>query len=177
MSSFLKSLDPNHLVGIGDEGYFNRSFAFGNAAYNGSFGVDCERLLSIPGIDFGTCHLYPSFAVSEDPVEFGTHWIRDHIEAAQRANKPMVIEEYGWEVEAGNTAQTTAPRDAAFQTWLAEVQAHNGAGALLWMIASVTPDGQRYPDYDHYTVYDAQDVPSVLAYARAVKAASESPSA
>jgi mannan endo-1,4-beta-mannosidase len=161
MSSFIRSLDSNHLIGIGDEGYFRHNWAFGNRLYNGSFGVDCERLLGIPTVDFGTCHLYPDFAPDEPPALFGARWIREHINAGQRAGKPMLIEEYGLKFDSG-----AAVREAAFQAWLGEVAAGQGAGALLWMVASTTSDGQRYPDYDHYTVYAVEDAPTVLAFAR-----------
>jgi mannan endo-1,4-beta-mannosidase len=160
MSSFVRSLDSNHLIGVGDEGYFRHNFAFGNRLYNGSSGVDCERLLGIPTIDFGTCHLYPDFAPSEAPVSFGARWVREHIDAGQRASKPMLIEEYGLKIHSGS-----ASRDTAFQVWLDQVVASQGAGALLWMIAATTADGQQYPDYDYYTVYAAEEVPSLRAFA------------
>jgi mannan endo-1,4-beta-mannosidase len=162
MSSFIRSLDPNHLIGVGDEGYFRHNFAFGHKLYNGSFGVDCERLLGIPTVDFGTCHLYPEFAPDEPPPAFGTRWIREHIEAGQRANKPMIIEEYGQKIDSGS-----ASRNATFRNWLDQVVASRGTGALVWMIASTGSDGQRYPDFDRYTVYAAQDVPSICAFASA----------
>jgi mannan endo-1,4-beta-mannosidase len=163
MSAYLKSIDPNHLVGVGDEGYFCCSRAGGNKLYNGAHGVDCERLLGIPSVDFGTCHLYPSFAGRDDPAKFGARWIREHIEAGQRAFKPILIEEYGWKLEGSSAAV----RDATFRLWLDEVTAAGGAGALLWMIASNMDNGQRYPDYDGYTVYSADEVPSVVADAAA----------
>jgi mannan endo-1,4-beta-mannosidase len=161
MSSFIKSLDPNHLIGVGDEGYFRRNFAFGNKLYDGSFGVDCERLLGLPTVDFGTCHLYPEFAPDEPPATFGARWIREHIEAGHRANKPMLIEEYGLKIDSGNVS-----RNAAFKTWLDQVVASQGAGGLVWMIAANGSDGRQYPDYDHYTVYAAEeDVLSLCAFA------------
>lgn len=166
MSAHLKSIDPNHLVGVGDEGYFRRSQAFGHPLYNGSFGVDCERLLGVPAVDFGTCHLYPDFAAGEDAVAFGSRWIREHIEAGQRADKPMLIEEYGYKVDRAAPGNSNAVRDAAFQTWLNLVVESGGPGALVWMIASVMADGSRYPDYDHYTIYSVDEAPSILAYAR-----------
>ncbi len=95
MSSFIRSLDPNHLIGVGDEGYFRHNFAPDNNLYNGSFGVDCEKLLGVPTVDFGTCHLYPDYSPEESPDVFGTRWVLEHIEAGQRAGKPMIIEEYG----------------------------------------------------------------------------------
>ena len=169
MSSFIRSLDSNHLIGVGDEGYFRHDFAFGNTLYNGSFGVDCERLLGIPTVDFGTCHLYPDYSAGEAPATFGARWIAEHIEAGQRANKPMLIEEYGLKIDSGKLS-----RDAAFQTWLSQVGSSSGAGALLWMIAAANFDGQPYPDYDHYTVYSAEDVPSVCAFSRTALAAGAS---
>jgi mannan endo-1,4-beta-mannosidase len=161
ISSFIRGLDANHLIGPGDEGFFKRRFAFGRKLYNGSFGVDCERLLEIPSIDFGTCHLYPDYSSGEAPAEFGTRWIREHIESGQRANKPMLIEEFGYRQEVGSVA-----RDAVFRTWLRQISDSQGAGALLWMIAGVTADGQRYPDYDRYTVYGPEEAPSVVAFAQ-----------
>jgi endo-1,4-beta-mannosidase len=73
----------------------------------------------------------------------------------------MIIEEYGQKIDSG-----VASRDAVFQTWLDQVVASQGAGALAWMIASTTPDGQRYPDYDHYTVYSVEDAPAIWTFAR-----------
>ena len=148
MSSFIRSLDTNHLIGVGDEGYFRRAFSFGRNLYNGSFGVDCEALLQLRGIDFGTCHLYPAYAPDEDSAVFGARWIREHIEAGRRAGKPMLIEEYGVKFDAPG-----AGRANVFKTWLDQVEASQGAGALVWMIAATRADGTLYPDYDGYTVY------------------------
>ncbi len=143
MSTFIRSIDTNHPIGVGDEGFFRRALAFGNPLYNGSMGVDCERLLALSDIDFGTCHLYPAYAPGEPPLAFGRRWIREHIEAANKTGKPMLIEEYGVKAEAGDAA-----RKEAYDAWMNEVEQSAGAGALLWMIA-----GPDYPDYDGYTVY------------------------
>ena len=161
MSLFIRSLDTNHLVGVGDEGYFRHNFAFGNNLYNGSFGVDCEKLLGIPTVDFGTCHLYPEFSPGESPDVFGARWVSEHIEAGKRANKPMIIEEYGMKIDFGADV-----REGAYETWLEQVAASRGAGALVWMIASTGVDGQPYPDYDHYTVYSPDDAPAIRNFAQ-----------
>ena len=138
MTGFLRSLDSNHLIGVGDEGL-----------------ADTERLLAISTVDFGTCHLYPGYSPKEDAVGFGKRWIREHIEAGQRANKPMIVEEFGVKAEAGRAA-----RDAAYAAWLGQVEASGGAGALIWMLAAAP-----YPDYDHYTVYAPEDAPALCRFA------------
>jgi mannan endo-1,4-beta-mannosidase len=155
MSAAIKAEGAQQLVSLGDEGYFRRLGAGSNALYNGSHGMDHEALLGIPDIDFGTCHLYPEFEASTDAGDFGTRWIREHIEAARRASKPAIIEEYGIKADA-------ARRDGAFARWLAEVEASCGAGSLLWMIAGNNDDGSRYYD-DGYTVYSAAELPSIVA--------------
>jgi mannan endo-1,4-beta-mannosidase len=155
MTAAIKAAGAQQLVSLGDEGFFRRWGAGSNALYNGSHGMDHEALLGIPDIDFGTCHLYPEFEAGTDPGDFGTRWIREHIEAARRASKPAIIEEYGIKADA-------VRRDATFARWLAEVEANGGAGSLLWMIAGNNDDGSRYYD-DGYTVYSAAETPSIVA--------------
>lgn len=164
MSAFVKNLDRNHLVGVGDEGYFRRTLAGNNVLYNGSFGVDCERILGIGTLDFGTCHLYPEFDAAEDAVTFGARWFREHIESGQRANKPMLIEEFGYKTGGAGDTPGKQERNRVFQVWIDQLSQSNGAGALVWMIASTMDDGQLYPDYDHYTVYSADDVPAIVSF-------------
>jgi mannan endo-1,4-beta-mannosidase len=161
MSTFLRSLDSSHLIGVGDEGYFRRTFALGNRLCNGAHGVDTEKLLGLSAIDFGTCHLYPNFAPSQPPAAFGARWIRQHLEAGRRAGKPVIVEEFGVKIDAGQ-----AVREAAFQAWLDQVGEGQGAGALVWMIASSNAEGERYPDYDRYTIYTPDEAPSLCAFAK-----------
>lgn len=160
MSAHLKRLDPGHLAGAGDEGYFRKSWSWGQPLYNGRFGVDSERLLALPGIDFGVCHLYPNYAANEDAAAFGVRWIQEHLDAGRRAGKPVVVEEFGVK-----TADEAA-RNSIFGTWLDAVDAGNGAGAAVWMIASTVDGASLYPDYDGYTVYSAESVPALTAFAR-----------
>ncbi len=154
MSRFVKALDGNHLVALGDEGFFTRDRAGHHHTYDGSHGVDVEASLGIPTLDFGVCHLYPDYEANHSAAEFGSRWIREHIEAAGRANKPMLIEEYG--------VKDHVSRDSTFNRWWETIEKSRGAGALLWMIASATEDGTPYPDYDGYTVYSPSEIPSVV---------------
>ena len=154
MSRFVRQIDPNHLIAVGDEGYFKRARAGGNVLYNGAYGVSCEELLGIGDVDLGTVHLYPqSMAPDTSAVDFGNRWIREHIEAGQRADKPMLIEEYGF-------MGSDAARDPVFDSWLQGVEAQRGVGDMLWMLG--LPKGPDQPfDPDQYVVSDAAAMPGI----------------
>lgn len=92
MSTYIKSIDSNHLVTTGGEGGFNYA---GNADgfYNGYDGGDFEAELELPNVDFGTFHSYPDWW--SKTVAWTEKWIRDHASAARGVGKPVVHEEYG----------------------------------------------------------------------------------
>ncbi|THC88748.1 hypothetical protein EYZ11_011798 [Aspergillus tanneri] len=58
-SKYIKSLDAQHMVCIGDEGFGLNIQSDGRYPYQYSEGSDFEKNLAIPTIDFGTFHLYP----------------------------------------------------------------------------------------------------------------------
>ncbi|KAL3431711.1 mannan endo-1,4-beta-mannosidase C [Aspergillus tetrazonus] len=92
MSTYVKRLDPHHLVTWGGEGGFN--YESDDWAYNGSDGGDFEAELKLKNIDFGVFHSYPDWW--SKTVEWTNKWIVDHARAARRVGKPVVHEEYGW---------------------------------------------------------------------------------
>jgi mannan endo-1,4-beta-mannosidase len=141
MSGYVKSLAPNHLVSVGDEGFL----ASGGEhwAYRQNDGVDHAVLTALPDVDFGTFHLYPDDW--DTPPGFGEKWIADHLEVARRLGKPTLLEEYG----------TKAPweqRRALYSRWNEALLRGGGAG-LSWMLAGKDERGQRYPDYDGFAFY------------------------
>ncbi len=144
MSAWVKQHDPNHLLAVGDEGYFGRH------------GVDCEALLRVPDIDFGTFHLYPEIWKKRNAVRAGVRWIEEHLALGKRVGKPMVLEEYGMTVD----------RDAIYRAWLETILRQDGAGSLAWMLASTDDEtGQPYQDYDHYTFYGGEEIPAIRDHA------------
>lgn len=155
MSGWIKQNDPNHLLGVGDEGFF------------GKHGVDCEAFLAVPDIDFGTFHLYPQAWKERDPLRYGLRWIEQHLGAGKNAGKPMLLEEYGMTIGGRRGLSSSSERDEIYRAWLDSVAARDGAGDLAWMIASTDDEtGVRYPDYDRFTFYSDADVPSIRAHAR-----------
>ncbi|KAG6884310.1 hypothetical protein C0993_012234 [Termitomyces sp. T159_Od127] len=59
-SAYIKSIDSNHLVAVGDEGFYNEPNG-PNYPYQGSEGVDFAVNLAIDTVDFGTFHAYPAW--------------------------------------------------------------------------------------------------------------------
>ena len=153
ISAFVKSLDPNHLLATGDEGFLLHADTR-DPLYDGSHGVDGEAILNFGDIDFGTYHWYPSDMGHAN--DFGDTWVKDHVESGARANKPVLMEEYGLE--------SAADREQWYPQWLGSVRLHGGAGDLVWMLGSDEPDVAGFRDA--YTVLEASEVPAVVAHSR-----------
>jgi len=145
ITNFIRSIDPNHLIGIGDEGWFDVKGS-SNWAYNGYEGLDWNSLLKLPNVDFGTYHLYPgSWGWIDHPVETGLKWIKDHILAAKSLGKPAILEEFGM----------TNDRDYAYYRWTQQIYEDGGDGWMFWILTGIntmgaTPVNGEYPLYPNY---------------------------
>jgi mannan endo-1,4-beta-mannosidase len=161
MSAYVKSLDPNHMVAVGDEGFLSRSED--DWAYNGSLGVDGERLTTLPHVDFGTYHLYPDHW-RKWGKSWSRTWIEEHIKLGRRANKPMILEEYGLRVrrdkasrkqgQVGRIVRGFERRAAAYTNWNNLLREGGGQAGLFWLLSGYEAPDQLYPDYDGFTVYE-----------------------
>lgn len=126
MATYLKSLDPNHLVGTGEEG--NDVSSLGYSSYSsggwldGTTGSSFRAHVALPAIDWGTVHVYPDTAGMTNAQQDGATWIRDHVRIAQAAGKPLVVGEYGLQ---------TSPH-SIYASWLDVVETSGAAGASLW---------------------------------------------
>jgi mannan endo-1,4-beta-mannosidase len=158
MSAFVKSLDRNHLLALGDEGFLRHAHVHDHL-YDGSHGVDGEATLNFGEIDFGTYHFYPD-AMQHAP-EFGETWIRDHVASGQRANKPMLLEEYGLALNT-SAAPTPADRKTWYSRWIHSVFEAGGGGDLLWMLGNSDPETAGFRD--DFTIYSAVEAPPLGAH-------------
>lgn len=157
MSEYVKSVDPNHMVSLGDEGFYNKPYGYyneyttSNYAFYGAEGVDFEKLMTIDTLDFGTPHLYldqwgmKHTGTGQDDLL----WFKIHGETCAELGKPVILEEFGL------TNRTI--RDSEYEQWFEVLEGNvyetvEYAGTNYWMIASYI-DGALYPDYDQYTVY------------------------
>lgn len=153
MSSYIKSLDANHLVSVGDEGFLDGGGE--HWAYRANDGVDHAALTALPNIDFGTFHLYPDDW--QTPAGFGEQWIADHVRLARQLGKPTVLEEYGVKVRrsagtTGEVVQGLPERLGQYRSWN-ELLLRQGGASLPWMLVASDAGRARYPDYDGFAFY------------------------
>ena len=156
MSAFVKQRDSNHLLALGDEGFFFKKSS--GDLYDGSHGVDWEANLAVNGIDFGTYHFYPQDWGHAKDLNFATRWITDHYVAAADLNKPVIMEEFGLKLDT-NKVLTPQDRDQWFGQWMNTVRNTGTAGSLLWMLGQKSPDTSGY--VDDYVIYYASEVPAI----------------
>jgi mannan endo-1,4-beta-mannosidase len=159
MSAYIKSIDSNHMVAVGDEGFFKRAGGSGEQ-YTGKDGVDHDALLAIPSVDFGTFHLYPEhWSVGS---RWGNTWVEDHVKAAQAAGKPTVLEEYGIKLTRNDKGEVTNGfdrRSTAYTNWNNLMLKRGGNASMFWILVGKDPhsDIGVYKDYDHFSVYNTSN--------------------
>jgi mannan endo-1,4-beta-mannosidase len=160
MCGFVKSFDANHLLGVGDEGYLRRA-STRDPMYDGRHGVDAEAFLNFGEIDFGTIHFYPES--TGKPPAFLSTWLQELAGSGRRANKPMLLEEFGIKLDM-NTPDPAARRNQVYAEWLGAADQFGIAGDLLWMAGGTATDIAGFRD--DYTIYTAGEIPAVAAHAR-----------
>ncbi|CAL5228479.1 g11621 [Coccomyxa viridis] len=111
MAPYLKSLDPNHLITIGMDGFYDRrscQAAAGNpSSWAGYTGQDFLPQHAVAAIDFAAIHLWPdNWKRTEE--SFGKIWLTTHSANGAQLQKPVVLEEFGkgvgGELAKGETA-------------------------------------------------------------------------
>ncbi|QDZ23893.1 glycoside hydrolase [Chloropicon primus] len=102
-SAYVKEQDPNHLVTVGEEGFW--SAASPNEYANPTWwakgmGQDFKLNHMPKDIDFATIHIWPD--TWERPEEsFQRSWILTHMrEAEEELGKPLVLEEFGKSIKS-----------------------------------------------------------------------------
>ncbi|KAK3139096.1 hypothetical protein QOZ80_5AG0377700 [Eleusine coracana subsp. coracana] len=161
MAFHVKSIDPDHLLEVGAEGFYGPSSPARLQAnpntYAGKVGTDFIRNNRVLGIDFASVHIYPdtwmSGATREAQLQFVRSWMQAHIADAENVlDMPVVFTEFGVSTKARSTFNATS-RDQFIQTVYGELLSSTrrggaGAGGLLWQ---VFPEGTDYMD-DGYGV-------------------------
>ncbi|CAF1986316.1 unnamed protein product [Brassica napus] len=141
MAAHVKSLDRNHLLEAGLEGFYGQSSPQSKTLNPpGQFGTDFIANNRIPGIDFVTVHSYPDewFVDSNEQsqMEFLNKWLDAHIQDAQNVlHKPIILAEFGKSTKKAGSAQ----RDAVFNTVYGKIyesakRGGSAAGGLFWQL-------------------------------------------
>lgn len=139
MSSYLKSLDPHHLITPGDWGY--RS-----AAERREWLLDHQ----LPSIDYCDVHNYPrdDRDLGVDSPDDLRQFMENRAAAAFSIRKPIVLGEFGMSRDGFRGFSQAAWYRAFF-----EGAVQNGfAGAMFWIL---TPDPQRGYGVTYTTAQDA----------------------
>lgn len=132
-ASLIKSIDPNHLVSTGSEGYIGCE-------------VDmelCREIHADKNIDYLTIHIWPvnwGWAPRSNPdsgidnacIESGKY-IAEHIELAKQLDKPLVIEEFGYsrKDDISGTDIPTDSRDIFYRYIFEQVKESAASGGVL----------------------------------------------
>ncbi|KAF9771862.1 hypothetical protein IL306_010480 [Fusarium sp. DS 682] len=159
MSTYIKSIDPDHLVTTGSEGGFNRKSD--DWTYNGADGTDFDAELKLPNIDFNTFHSYPQYwSKTSDWV---VQWIKDHAAAGVTAKKPVLHEEYGWTDKSTRVATLSKWQKASLDLEVSDMYWQFGTNKFSY--------GKNHDDGNTIYLEDDEAQPLVDEHAAAVNAA------
>ncbi|KAK6150648.1 hypothetical protein DH2020_015580 [Rehmannia glutinosa] len=152
MASYVKSIDRNHLLEAGLEGFYGQSSAW-RTNLNPGFNIGTDFIANnrIPGIDFATVHSYPdqwlSSSNDESQLSFLSNWVDAHIQDAQYIlHKPLLITEFGKSWKDPNFSPYQ--RDRLFNTVYLKIYASAkrggaAAGGLFWQLLADGMDSFR----------------------------------
>ncbi|XP_073032294.1 putative mannan endo-1,4-beta-mannosidase 9 [Primulina eburnea] len=143
MSNQVKSIDKNHLLEVGMEGFYGESMPE-KKQFNPGYEVGTDFISNnrVPGVDFATIHLYPDQWVpganDEAQTEFVEKWIGSHsLDSKTVLGKPLMVTEFG--KSSRSSGFSVVARDSYFGTIFNSVYscARSGgpcAGALFWQV-------------------------------------------
>ncbi len=168
MASHIKSIDSNHLVADGGEGFDDNAANYpglsNTYAVRGDESCSFSRLVREPLIDLLSYHLYPpNWGLNDDrDVEI---WIRAHEQLARAAGKAAYFGEFGRRPGGDPPNCDAAPgrafdstRAGIYDRWLRwAVEEYCTAGQLVWQLAY-----DARPDCDGYAVYFPRDAQTIL---------------
>ncbi|EFJ38212.1 hypothetical protein SELMODRAFT_403117 [Selaginella moellendorffii] len=161
MSSFIKSLDANHLVDVGMEGFYKDPARTRPGSWSSNLGSDFLRHNQIPSIDFATVHSYPDLwlpgASIDAQLQFLSSWVQEHIDDATAVlQKPVLFAEFGKSDRL--PGYVVGQRDRFLSTLYSTVYASArtggaAAGSLVWQLFA---DGMSPAWDDGFQIFVSQ---------------------
>jgi len=163
----IKSIDPNHMVSSGNEGYMGCELDWDLT----------DRVNAISDIDYMTIHIWPynwswitketTSADLDNAIAMTDEYINMHLEIAAKYDKPLVVEEFGFPRDGMQFAQgtPTTKRDAFYTHVfgrIAEARKEGGrfAGLNFWGwggLASQNPSQTYWQRGDDYCCDPGQE--------------------
>ncbi|CAI8603647.1 unnamed protein product [Vicia faba] len=147
MAAYVKSIDSNHLLHIGNEGFYGETVPERKQLnpISINFGTDFIQNNQIPQIDFATFHLYDDRWL-ENTTEraksvYVDKWIEGHLKDAETLiGKPIILAEFG-KSSRESPGYSVAKRDSYFQkiynaTYTSAISGGSCAGAMFWQLLS-----------------------------------------
>jgi hypothetical protein len=137
MARFVNSLDQNHLITIGGEG-FTGSYPADRSLVSLP-GTGFTALCGAPGITLCSAHLYPKYLADPGDQRALAKVLTAWRDAADSLRRPVVLEGTGYPLPGHSPPQRTAfLRSVAQQTVRADLD-----GALLWNVGASVDQGYR----------------------------------
>nr|GLL22897.1 mannan endo-1,4-beta-mannosidase 2-like isoform X2 [Ipomoea trifida] len=144
MSTFVKSIDRNHLLTIGLEGFYGpkspTKMKVNPEFWAAGLGTDFIRNTKLSTVDFASVHVYPDHWFHnqsfEEKLAFVTKWTLSHIEDGEKElKKPIMFTEFGLSTE--NRDFEPSQRDRFFKVILdimykSARRNKAGAGSFFW---------------------------------------------
>ncbi|XP_058101029.1 mannan endo-1,4-beta-mannosidase 2-like [Magnolia sinica] len=144
MAGFVKSIDKNHLLTVGLEGFYGPTSPGKLSANPGEWasavGTDFIRNNKISSIDFASVHVYPDHWIMdqelEDQLRFVYKWVNSHIDDGDRElGKPVLFAEFG--LSNKNKNFKPSHRDTFYRSvydiiYKSARKHRSGAGAFPW---------------------------------------------
>ncbi|KAK4398054.1 Mannan endo-1,4-beta-mannosidase 5 [Sesamum angolense] len=143
MSSFVKSIDRNHMLTVGLEGFYgpkSSKLTVNPEFWAADVGTDFIRNSKISTVDFASVHIYPDHWTHnpdfEYKLKFVYKWMLSHIEDGDKElKKPVMFTEFGLSTE--NNDFTPTQRERMYKViydviYKSALRNKAGAGALVW---------------------------------------------
>ncbi|XP_039119967.1 mannan endo-1,4-beta-mannosidase 6-like [Dioscorea cayenensis subsp. rotundata] len=167
MASYIKSLDSNHLVTVGIEGFYGHPrtgrLGVNPGQWAASLGSDFIQNSAIEQIDFASVHAYPDswipHASLKEKVKYLARWVDSHVNDSQNVlKKPVLFTEVGSHLRIKENG--SYDRDILLKTVYDKIYesaelGQAGAGALIWQLII-----EGMGDYEDEFSFTAKEHPS-----------------
>ncbi|KAI8009809.1 Mannan endo-1,4-beta-mannosidase 2 [Camellia lanceoleosa] len=156
MSTYVKSIDKNHLVTVGLEGFYGpkspKRLTVNPGEWAAELGSDFIRNSKISTIDFASVHIYPDHWFHdqelEEKLKYVSKWMVSHIEDGDKElKKPVTFTEFG--LSNLNKGFKPSQRDQFYKIiydimYKSSKRKKSGAGSFVWQF--LVGEMEKYND-------------------------------